>query len=240
MWTARAYLCVMDQTNAPAAPPTDSLEDATLDELRRALAPHLPMNAAFDGWTPEAVEMAALAAGVDADVARLAFKGGAMDMIDAWIEWTDAEMARRLPPETLDAMKIRQKITAMIETRLAIAAPDKEALRRAMAVQAMPQNLPRTARIAWRTADRMWRMAGDTATDYNHYSKRMILTGVYGSTLSVFVNDDSEGYADTRAFLGRRIENVMQFEKAKARLGGKDRDGLSLSRFIGRLRYPGR
>ena len=213
--------------------------DLTLDEVRVKLAPLLAQNAAFDGWTPEAVTMTAEGADVDPDIARLAFKGGAMDMIDAWIESTDAEMARRLPPETLDAMKIRDKIRSMIETRLEIAEPDKEALRRAMAIQAMPQNLPRTAKIAWRTSDRMWRMAGDTATDYNHYTKRMILTGVYGSTLTVFVNDDSEDQAETRGFLARRIENVMQFEKAKAQwTGGGDRDRLSLSRFIGRLRYP--
>lgn len=239
MRAAKLYPTVMDQTEAPA-----DTADLTLDEVRAALAPHLPMNAAFDGWTEEAVEMAATSADIDADIARLAFKGGAMDMIDAWIERTDAEMARQLPPEKLGAMKIREKIAAMIETRLAVAAPDKEALRRAMAVQAMPQNLPRTAKIAWRTADRMWRMAGDTATDYNHYTKRAILTGVYGSTLAVFVDDDSDDYAETRAFLARRIENVMQFEKAKAQWtgqgagGGKDR--LSLSRFIGRLRYPAR
>ena len=240
MRAAKLYPRRMDQTEIAAPPPDTAPNDATLDEIRAALAPHLPANAAFDGWTPEAVAMAATSAEIDPDIARLAFKGGAMDMIDAWIAWTDAEMARQLPPEKLDAMKIREKIQAMIEARLAVAAPDKEALRRAMAVQAMPQNLPRTAKIAWRTADRMWRMAGDTATDYNHYTKRAILTGVYGSTLAVFLDDDSEDYAETRAFLARRIENVMQFEKAKAQWTGKGRDRLSLSRFIGRLRYPAR
>ena len=70
--------------------------------------------------------------------------------------------------------------------------------------------------MGWRSADRMWRLAGDTATDLNHYTKRVTLSAVYGSTLSVFVHDDSENFADTRAFLDRRIENVMQFEKLKA------------------------
>ncbi len=230
----------MDQAETASNDAPASPADLTLDEVRAALAPHLPMNAAFDGWTPQAVAMAAETAGIDPDIARLAFKGGAMDMIDAWIEWTDTEMARQLPPKKLDAMKIREKIAGMIEARLAVAAPDKEALRRAMVVQAMPQNLPRTAKIAWRSAARMWRMAGDTATDYNHYTKRAILTGVYGSTLAVFIDDESENYAETRAFLARRIENVMQFEKAKARWTGKGKDRLSLSRFIGRLRYPAR
>jgi ubiquinone biosynthesis protein COQ9 len=85
----------------------------------------------------------------------------------------------------------------------------------------------------------MWRAAGDTATDLAHYSKRTTLTAVYAATLLVFVDDESEGQADSRAFLARQIENVMQFEKLKAKVkgaGGGER--LSLSRFIGRLRYP--
>ena len=101
----------------------------------------------------------------------------------------------------------------------------EEALRRALAIQAMPQNLPRTLRLGWHSADLMWRLAGDTATDYNHYTKRALLAGIYTATLAVFVDDQSEGKAETRAFLDRRIEGVMQFEKAKAQLL-QHREGL--------------
>jgi ubiquinone biosynthesis protein COQ9 len=149
-------------------------------------------------------------------------------------------MTQRLPPEILGAMKIRARITELVATRLEIMAPDKEGLRRAQAVMASPQNLPRAARIGWRTADRMWRLAGDTATDFNHYTKRMTLSAVYLSTLTVFVNDDSEDCTDTRAFLDRRIDNVMQFEKVKAQAKARQDMVPSLSRFIGRLRYPPR
>jgi ubiquinone biosynthesis protein COQ9 len=212
--------------------------DPTLDEIRISLAPSIARNAAFDGWSIEAVHLAAAAAGIDHDVAALAFKGGAMAMIDAWIESVDLAVAERLPPDTLNAMKIRQRITSLLATRLEIMAPDREALRRAMTVMAMPQNLPKAARIGWRTADRMWRLAGDTATDFNHYTKRMILSAVYGSLLAVFVNDDSEDFADSRAFLDRRIDNVMQFEKVKAQAKARQEYIPSFSRFIGRLRYP--
>lgn len=184
--------------------------DPTLDEIREALAPRLAANAAFDGWNDAAVESACAEIGLDADLGKLALKGGAMVLIDAWIASVDAEMARRLPPETLNAMKIRDKITALVATRLEIAAPDREGQRRALAIMAMPQNLAATARIGWRSADRMWRLAGDTATDFNHYTKRVTLSAVYASTLSVFVNDESEDFADTRAFLDRRIDNVMR------------------------------
>jgi ubiquinone biosynthesis protein COQ9 len=217
-----------------------NIADLTLDEICELLAPRLAAHAAFDGWNDSAIASAAQEKGVDADIAKLAFKGGAMALIEAWIGAVDAEMARRLPPDELNAMKIRQRITALVAKRLEIAAPDKEGQRRALAIMAMPQNIPAATRIGWRSADRMWRLAGDTATDFNHYTKRMTLSAVYASTLAVFVNDESEGFADTRAFLDRRIDNVMQFEKVKAQANARRENLPSLSRFIGRLRYPPR
>ena len=214
--------------------------DTTLDEVRAALAPIIARNAGFDGWSDAAVHAAADEAGVDRDVAKLAFKDNAIDMIDAWIDSIDMELAHRLPAEKLATMKIRDRITALLATRLDIMAPDRESLRRAMAIMAMPQNLVRSAKIGWRSADRMWRLAGDTASDFNHYTKRMTLSAVYASTLSVFVNDDSDNFADARAFLDRRIDNVMQFEKVKFQAKQRQEYVPSLSRFIGRLRYPAR
>ncbi|MGJ3649491.1 COQ9 family protein [Sphingomonas sp. GlSt437] len=212
--------------------------DATLDEIRAGLAPLIADNAAFDGWSEAAVALAAEQAGVDGDVARLAFSDGAIAMIDAWFAYVDAEMARALPAETLAPMKVRQKITALVEARLATLDPQREALRRALALLAMPQNAPRAAALGWRAADLMWRAAGDTATDYNHYTKRALLMAIYTATITVFLNDDSEDWADTRAFLARRIEGIMRFEKAKTGFVKRTENLPSLSRFIGRLRYP--
>jgi ubiquinone biosynthesis protein COQ9 len=212
--------------------------DATLDEIRAGLAPLLAANAAFDGWGDIARDAAADAVGVDRDVALLAFPGGAVDMISAWFAYVDAAMLVALPPERSASMKIREKITVLVEARLEAVARDREALRRALAILALPQNLAAAARLAWHAADVMWRAAGDVATDYNHYTKRTILAGVYGATVTVFLDDDSADYADTRAFLARRIDGIMTFEKAKARLLGRGQHRPSLSRFIGRLRYP--
>ena len=112
--------------------------------------------------------------------------------------------------------------------------------RRALAILAQPQNAMRAARRAWRAADAVWRQAGDKATDLNHYSKRGLLVAVYGSTLLAWLDDESEGFADTAAFLDRRIGEVMRFEKAKARLMPAPGDRFSLVRLLGRLRYPAR
>lgn len=215
-----------------------AIEDMTLDELRAALAPLVAKHAAFDGWSEVAIANAAADLGVQADRARLAFPGGKSQMIDAWFDSVDMAMLTAFPPERIAAMKIRDRIRELLMFRLERLLPEREALRRALAILAAPVNAAAAARLAWRSADRIWRLAGDTATDFNHYSKRAILIGVYGSTTFVFLEDQSEGLADTRAFLDRRIDNVMQFEKAKARWrGGGDRMP-SLSRFLGRLRYP--
>ena len=215
-------------------------EDLTLDEVRARLAADLAANAAFDGWGDAARDMAADAAGIDRDIAKLAFAGGAVAMIDAWFDAIDARMAQALPPERLATMKIRERITALVAARLDALAPDREALRRARAILALPTNLAAAARLGWRSVDRMWRLAGDTATDYNHYTKRAMLLGVYTATITVFLEDESEGQADTHAFLARRIDGIMRFEKMKGRiLSSRDPERrLSLSRFIGRLRYP--
>lgn len=214
--------------------------DPTLDEIRAALAPLIAQNAAFDGFTAAALADAAARVGVDPDVARLAFPGGGSDMVDAWFADVDAQMAVRWPPERLATLKIRERITTLVETRIDLFVPDREALRRALALLALPGHVALGVRLGWRSADAMWRLAGDTATDFNHYSKRAILGTVYAATMTVFLNDESEDFADTRAFLARRIDGVMRFETWKHRRAARSIERPSLARFIGRLRYPGR
>jgi ubiquinone biosynthesis protein COQ9 len=214
--------------------------DPTLDEIRAALAPLIADNAPFDGFSTGALADAATRLGIDIDVAKLAFPGGARDMVDAWFADIDARMAERWPAEKLATLKIRERITTLVETRIALLAPNRESLRRALALLALPTNAPHAAKLGWRAADLMWKLAGDTATDFNHYSKRTILGAVYGSTMAVFLNDESEDFAETRAFLARRIDQVMRFESWKHRRAARGIERPSLARFVGRLRYPGR
>lgn len=221
----------MTQTSTPA------LDEMTLEELRLALAPDVASAAAFDGWTVEALEQAAASRGVDPNVARLAIPGGPMDLIDAWVESIDAAMRKAFADDALAGTKIRERIRRLVQFRIDAVRGQEESLRRALTIQAMPQNLPRALKMGWRSADIMWRLAGDDATDYNHYSKRATLGAIYGATLAVFVNDTSDGKADTAAFLDRRIEGVMRFEKAKAQWL-KSREHFDVARFLGRLRYP--
>jgi len=225
----------MDRSSDPM-----STDATSLEELRRQLAPAIADAAVFDGWSDVAVAAAAEQEGVDPAVAAFAFSGGAMTMIAAWIAACDEAMAAEWPAEKLSQLKIRERIRTLVQFRLDYVTPQQEALARALAIMAMPQNAPQALKLGWNSADLMWRLAGDTATDYNHYTKRTILSGIYAATLAVLAHDRSEGQADTRAFLERRIDGVMKFEKAKAQFLNRDFTGFSPARFLGRLRYPAR
>ena len=211
-----------------------------LEQLRRRLALAVGENAVFDGWTRKAVDSAAAQLGVDPVQARLAFPKSQAGMIDCYIQEVDRALEAWFTPKRLEQMKIREKIRALIWHRLEVMGPAREAVRRGLAILAMPQNVPQALRTGWRTADLMWRIAGDTSTDFNHYTKRMTLGAVYASTLVAWLDDQSDGWQDTAAFLDRRIDDVMKLEKLKAEWRGSSGQRLSLSRFLGRLRYPPR
>jgi ubiquinone biosynthesis protein COQ9 len=210
-----------------------------LERLRRELALAVGENAVFDGWTRRAVDSAAAQLGIDPVQARLAMPKTQAGMIDVYIQEVDRALEAWFTPKRLKPMKIREKIRALVWHRLEIMGPAREAVRRALAILAMPQNVPLALRTGWRSADLMWRIAGDTSTDFNHYTKRMTLGAVYGSTLLVWLDDQSEGWSETADFLDRRIDDVMRFEKFKAEWRGSS-EHLSPSRFLGRLCYPPR
>jgi len=213
-------------------------EASSLDELRRQLAPAIADAAAFDGWTAEAVRQAADMAGIAPELAAFAFRDGQLAMIAAWIAHVDAEMARAVPAASLAGVSIRERIRRLVMARLDAVAGREEALTRALAIMALPGNLAAATRLGWHSADAMWRLAGDTASDYNHYTKRAILAGIYAATLHVFAREKDPQKPETAAFLDRRIEGIIRFEKTKAQFLRKPEERFSVSRLLGRLRYP--
>jgi ubiquinone biosynthesis protein COQ9 len=208
-------------------------DDTPLAELAprlvAAMLPHVP----FDGWTGKALAAAAADLGIDHDIAALAVPDEAT-MLGLWSEGVNAAMAGAMAGA--HNLKIRDRIRAALVTRLETG--DREVTRRALNLLVQPQHAALSARLLWQAADAMWRAAGDTATDYNHYTKRAILSTIYSATLLFWTQDDSEDFAATRAFIDRRIEGVMQFEKAKSRLIAMTARLPDPARILGRLRYP--
>lgn len=227
-----------DMPQSHATPSPVPMPDCTLEEIAALLAPRIADMAGFDGWSGQALLAAAEMEGIDPAVARLAFPEGAMDMIAAWIGTIDRAMEQAFAADGLADLSVRERIRTLVQFRLDAIAGQEEALRRAWAIMAMPQNAKRSLALSWAGADRMWRLAGDTSTDLGYYTRRTTLASIYAATLLVFMDDESEAKVETRAFLDRRIAGVIRFEKAKARVlqGGQDR--FSMARFLGRLRYP--
>lgn len=211
--------------------------DIPLAELRPRLIEAMLVHVPFDGWSATARTAGAQDAGIDPDIAALALPDAA-SMADAYTLRADALMAEALENAGIAQMKVRDRIRLALTTRLEQAADNKEAVRRALAVMSTPKNAPMALSTLWRTADAMWRAAGDTATDFNHYSKRMILGSVYSAVLLYWLEDDSEDMADTRAFIDRRLKDVMRIEKTKASVREALEKFPDPVRFLGRLRYP--
>ena len=183
--------------------------DETRQRLLEAVMPHVP----FDGWSLTALKAAAAEAGVAEALARNAFPGGPAELLEAFSAEMDRRMLVQLESRDLGAMRVRDRIHTAVRTRLELLAPHREAVRRGLSLLALPIHAPLATRCLYRTVDAMWHAAGDTSTDYNFYTKRLLLSGVYSATLLFWLNDRSEGQAETWAFLERRISDAL-------RLGG--------------------
>ena len=189
---------------------TDALHEKLID----AAVTHVP----FDGWGDKALLAGARDLGVDVLMARNAFPGGTVEMIEFHSLLADRRMVAAFEAEATDELKLREKVALAIRLRLQANAAHREAIRRALTILALPINAPLAARLLYRTVDAVWHAVGDRSTDYNFYTKRMLLSGVYSSTLLFWINDKSPDGAETWAFLDRRIADVMQIPKAMARL----------------------
>ena len=198
---------------------------ANTDEaLKRVVLDAALERAAVEGFTDKLLLHAGKQAGVSAgEIARL-FPQGIPSLLEFYSTAVDAEMEKRLRDLALASMPVRQRISTAVLTRLAILNPHKDAARRAAAHLSLPANLSLAARLVYRTVDCTWRAVGDLSTDFNFYTKRGILAGVYTTTLMRWFTSPDE--RETEAFLAARIENVMQYEKLKALMRREAKQGL--------------
>ncbi len=186
----------------------------TRERLLDAVLPHV----IFDGWSATALEAAIGDTGIDAGLARLALPRGGIDMVVAFHRRADRRLAEELARSDLATMRMRERITHCVRRRIELVADHREAVRRGAALLALPIHAAEAARLVWETADTIWTACGDTATDYNWYTKRMTLGGIYSATMLYWLGDASPNFANSWAFLDRRIEEVMRFEKTKAQI----------------------
>jgi ubiquinone biosynthesis protein COQ9 len=198
-------------------------------KLVEAALPHV----AFDGWGKETFKAAAADAEVDLATARSLCPRGATDLAAAFHRMGDSAMAEALAGADLDGMRFRDRVAHAVRLRLA-AVDDKEVVRRGSTLFALPHMAPEGAKLIWGTADAIWNALGDTSDDVNWYTKRATLSAVYGSVVLYWLGDDSIDGQATDAFIDRRIDNVMQFERVKS--ATRDNAALKpLTSLLGRL-----
>ncbi len=181
------------------------------DAVLAAALRHVP----FDGWSEATLRAAIAASGVDAALAHALFPRGGIDLAVAFHRQGDRRMLEALAAADLSGLRFRDKIAKAVRLRIE-AIPDREPVRRGATLFALPQNSLTGTRLIWDTADAIWTALGDSARDLSWFTKRVTLAGVYGATTLYWLGDTSPGAEATWAFLDRRIEDVMRFEKAKA------------------------
>lgn len=181
-----------------------------LEDLRRRLLEAALTHAAFDGWSPLLLRRAAADIDVSQAEAENTFPRGARDLLEYFSSETDRAMLDALEQADLESLKVRERVSLAVQTRLDLLLPHREAVRRGLSFLALPQNAALGTQLLWRTADAIWWAAGDSATDHNYYSKRTLLVGVYSSTLLVWLDDQSEEQSDSKAFLERRIDGALK------------------------------
>ncbi len=188
----------------------------TIEETREKLSAAALTHVPFDGWSERALLAGAADLGLDPALAANAFPGGPAELLAAFSAGIDRDMLVELEARDLKSLKHRERIATGVRTRLELLAPHREAVRRGLSFLAMPRHVALGAKCLYRSVDAIWHAAGDTSTDYNFYTKRMLLAGVYSATLLFWLNDESEDFAATWAFLDRRIGEVV---KIGGRLG---------------------
>lgn len=186
-----------------------------IETAKRAVISAGVPHVVFDGWSDATLKTAITDSGVAADLAKLAFPRGPLDLALGYHFQGDAEMRTAMEALDLASMRYSDRVAKAISLRLALA--DKEAVRRGMAFFALPHNAGEGSRALWHTADAIWSALNDTSRDHNWYTKRMTLSAVYSACVLYWLGDESENGAETEAFIARRIANVMSFEKSKAK-----------------------
>jgi len=192
-----------------------------MSDLRPSILTHALPLVPFDGWSDYMLRQAAKRAGASDQELKRAFPRSVADCIDYFFASEDEALATAFPQSALAAKRVPERIETLVMARLEHMASHREAVRRALAYRALPWNAPGACSSLYRTVDLLWRLAGDNATDFNHYTKRMTLAALYSSTVVYWLNDQSGNMQNTREFLKRGLAGIAAFGRKKKEFTSK-------------------
>ena len=186
-------------------------------DARRVILDKALLSVPFDGWSQKSLESGILNSGIEPGIAKDAFPGGIKQLLNFFMAEADRQMIEEASAQGLDKGPIRKRVSGIIRIRLEQLMPHREAIRRAMALHLLPGQAPNAVVGLWRTVDAIWRIAGDSSTDFNYYTKRALLAAIYSATVLRWLEDESGGCIDTWSFMERRIASTMRIQKIKVR-----------------------
>ncbi|MDP2206767.1 MAG: COQ9 family protein [Alphaproteobacteria bacterium] len=201
---------------------TDAAQNALRTKLLLAALPDV----AFDGWHAGLLAAAARRAGISEDDAEALFPQGTRGLALYLSTWADEEMRKRLAREKMESLRVRDRVARGVEIRLDILAPWKQAVSSGLCYLGTPPGGLLLPSQVWRSADIIWQAAGDTATDYNRYTKRLLLSGVLTATILFWLGDETPQHQDTRAFLARRIDEALKIGRTAGGTVDKIKRGI--------------
>lgn len=206
-------------------PTTEERQDRR-DALLVATLPHV----AFEGWTHKALAAGIADAGLTRAEAEIAFPGGIVEMVTHWQSWSDRRTLDIIEHTPTEGLSTAERLALAVRTRIEVNIPAREAVRRTLTFLALPTNNLLALRLTWQTVDALWYAAGDTATDFRYYSRRAGLAAIMAATVFYWLEDNSEAFADTWAFLDRRIADWSRVHSMTS--------ALTPSLDLGRLTRP--
>jgi ubiquinone biosynthesis protein COQ9 len=217
----REQLSPIGATDTPANGPHGDADSAanSLDALRQRLVLAALDHVPFDGWSDRALSHAAADLGLDAAAPARLFPHGVSSAVECFTALADGMMVRDIAAQNLSDLGVRERIISGIRLRLERWGPHKESVRRALAVYALPQNMPSAAHATWTTVDMLWKAIGDRSADFSWYSKRASLAAIYSATLLYWLDDQSEDHAETWSFLSRRVDDVVKTIQFRQKAG---------------------
>ena len=177
-------------------------------ELKDDIIINALKNINFDGWSKKSILTGFNSQNKDEEMYNELFPNGIIDAIIHFADIADRQMLQGHLREDFKDQRIPEKIKNLLMSRFEFLNPYKEAVRRSVAILALPNNSKIAIKSLYNTTDKIWSAVGDQSTDISFYTKRASLAGVYSSTLMSWLGSTDPELQKVDEFIDRRLNNI--------------------------------